>query len=108
MSEHPIAPRKGPTLRTPSPSLRRAALLAAAAGTLMAAHPLEAQNTDSVAKLPGAAAERDTVPLLAPSRVAALPPARRAAWTEYLERSRRDQARDRALIDAELKTLGQA
>lgn len=95
-------------MRTDSRALRRAALLAIAAGMLAAGSPAAAQNpTDSVARLPGSAVERDTA-LLAPARVAALPPAQRAAWTAYLERSRADQARDRALIDAELKALGQA
>jgi PelA/Pel-15E family pectate lyase len=55
-----------------------------------------------------AAAPRAVSPdsLLAPSRIAALPEAERAAWTAYLEASRRHAAADRAVIDAELRALG--
>jgi PelA/Pel-15E family pectate lyase len=44
--------------------------------------------------------------LLAMSRIAALPAADRAAWTAYVETSRRNAARDRAAMDAELRAAG--
>jgi len=63
---------------------------------------------DSVARLPGAATERDTVSTFSPARLASLPSARRAEWTAYLRRSREMKARDQALIAGELRALGQA
>jgi PelA/Pel-15E family pectate lyase len=63
-------------------------------------------QTDESAKLPGAARERDTTSMLSARRVGALSPAHRDAWTQYIERSRREQERDKALIDAELRSLG--
>ena len=43
---------------------------------------------DSIARLPGAARDRDTTSMLAPARLAALPAAQRAEWARYVERSR--------------------
>jgi PelA/Pel-15E family pectate lyase len=75
---------------------------------LLSACGLAAQQSpaDSLARLPGAAVERDTTPLLGASRLASLPAAQRGAWTAYLRTSRDLRARDRALIDAELRRLG--
>ncbi|HEU4560013.1 MAG TPA: pectate lyase [Longimicrobium sp.] len=50
--------------------------------------------------------ERDTTPLLSPSRLAALPREQREAWTAYVRTSRSLRARDRALLDVELRRLG--
>jgi PelA/Pel-15E family pectate lyase len=44
--------------------------------------------------------------MLSARRVDALAPEERAAWTEYIERSGREQLRDKAMIDAELRTVG--
>jgi len=57
---------------------------------------------------PAASASRPTPPdaLLSPERIAQLPPAVRAAWADYLERSRRLHADDRAFMEAELRALG--
>lgn len=62
--------------------------------------------TDSIARLPGAAVERDTTPLLDGERIAALPLPDRQAWTRYLEQSRAARESDMALIQAELRALG--
>jgi len=68
--------------------------------------PAMCAQTDESAKLPGAARERDTSSMLSARRVGALPPAERDAWMQYLERSQREQERDKALIDGELHSLG--
>jgi PelA/Pel-15E family pectate lyase len=80
-----------------------ALLLALAAG---AAAAQQKSPLDSISRLPGASAERDTTSMLAPARLAALPPAQRAAWRRYLARSRELHARDSALMAAELRALG--
>jgi PelA/Pel-15E family pectate lyase len=79
------------------------------ASALLATAPLAAQQSpmDSLARLPGAATERDTVSTFSPVRLATLPAGRRAAWTAYLQRSREMKARDQALIAGELRALGQ-
>lgn len=46
--------------------------------------------------------------LLAPERVAALPPAARATWQRYVETSRKQADLDRETLAAELKAAGQA
>ena len=75
--------------------------------SLLAARAASAQSPmDSIAKLPGNQAERDTLSMLAPSRIAALPAAARAAWTAYLARSHRTLARDTAFMNAELRRAG--
>jgi len=61
---------------------------------------------DSIARLPGAAVERDTTPLLADSRLARLPPAEREAWAAYVRTSKDWRARDRALLAGELRAAG--
>lgn len=61
---------------------------------------------DSIARLPGNQAERDTQSRLAPERLAALPAAERAAWVAYLARSRTGFARDTALMNGELRAAG--
>jgi hypothetical protein len=43
---------------------------------------------------------------LTAERIAALPGARRAAWSEYLARSERQKKADRAFLEAELKAAG--
>jgi PelA/Pel-15E family pectate lyase len=63
-------------------------------------------QTDASAKLPGAARERDTTSMLSARRLDALPATERVAWTQYIDQSRREQERDKALIDAELRTVG--
>jgi PelA/Pel-15E family pectate lyase len=59
-----------------------------------------------VAAPPGV--DGNTAPRLDRARVAALPPAERAAWTRYLERSERLAALDRGSMDRELRAAGQA
>ncbi len=80
-----------------------ALLLALAAG---AAAAQQKSPMDSISKLPGTAAERNTTSMLAPGRLAALSHAQRAAWRRYLARSRELHARDSAAMDAELRALG--
>jgi PelA/Pel-15E family pectate lyase len=63
---------------------------------------------DSIARLPGNQRERDTMPMLAPARIGALPAARRAEWEQYLGRSRRALALDTALLNGELRRAGRA
>jgi PelA/Pel-15E family pectate lyase len=83
-------------------------VVAAVSTALLLCTPLIAQTSpvDSLARLPGAAVERDTTPLLSPARLARLPAAERAAWEAYLRRSREVRARDRALVDGELRAMG--
>jgi len=63
-------------------------------------------QTDSTAKLPGAYVERDTMPLVTPARLNALPASERGAWVVYAETSRRARQRDRALLNEELRRTG--
>ena len=88
-------------------------LLAAVAAVVVAAVALatdaSAQSVmDSIAKLPGNQAERDVRARLAPERLAALPAGVRATWEAYIARSRRALARDTALMNAELRSVGRA
>jgi len=84
-------------------------LPAASAALLLAGAAARAQSpADSLARLPGAAVERDGTPLLDTALVARLAPGERAAWERYQASSRRDRERDRALIAAELRAAGQA
>ncbi|HEX8694803.1 MAG TPA: pectate lyase [Longimicrobium sp.] len=94
----------GTTQRTAA--LAAAALLLAAGCRTLPAQDPARNPVDSIARLPGAAVERDTTPLLGPARISALPAAEREAWTQYVETSRRDRARDRALLAEEMRTLG--
>ena len=55
---------------------------------------------------PSIAAAGDS--LLASNRIAALPPAQRSGWTAYLDASAAGAARDRALVDAEVRAAGLA
>ncbi|HEX2202613.1 MAG TPA: pectate lyase [Longimicrobium sp.] len=63
-----------------------------------------AAHLDSPSPATSSSAAPDT--LLSAARIAALPAAERAAWEAYLERSRRDAARDRAAMEAELRAAG--
>jgi len=63
-------------------------------------------QTDVTASLPGAFKETDTTSLLSAARIRALPVAQRTAWSAYLDRSRVAQAKDQALLQRELLTLG--
>jgi PelA/Pel-15E family pectate lyase len=54
------------------------------------------------------AAQPRTPALLGAPRLAALPTAERAQWAAYLARSDSARARDRAVLDGELRTLGRA
>ncbi|MFL5383875.1 MAG: pectate lyase [Longimicrobiaceae bacterium] len=76
--------------------------------SLLGCAPVAAQRSpvDSIARLPGAAVERDTTPLLGDARLARMHAAERALWTAYLQRSRDWRARDRALVAGELRALG--
>jgi len=83
----------------------RGALLIAASLTIGGS---AGAQTDASAKLAGAWLERDTNTALAPTRLAALPEARRAEWQRYLERSRTARATDQALLTRELSELGRS
>ena len=48
----------------------------------------------------------DQTQLLTAARIEALTPARKRAWSLYLETSARLRARDRAVMDAELAAIG--
>lgn len=61
---------------------------------------------DSIRRLPSYRPAYDTVTLLAPARIAALPPKERTAWQRYLARSAALYARDTATMNAELRSLG--
>ena len=61
---------------------------------------------DSIAKLPGNWAERDSSSMLSTARLDSLPAASRAAWRAYIERSRRLKSRDQAFMARELAQLG--
>ena len=75
--------------------------------SLLAAPGASAQAVvDSIARLPGNQAERDTLSLLAPSKIAALPLAQRTAWTAYVARSASTLARDTAFLNNELRAVG--
>ncbi|MFL5539130.1 MAG: pectate lyase [Longimicrobiaceae bacterium] len=78
--------------------------------SLLACAPAVAQTSpvDSIARLPGAAVERDTTPLLGEARLARMHAAERALWTAYLRRSRELRERDRALVAGELRARGRA
>ena len=75
---------------------------------LLGCAPVAAQRSpvDSIARLPGAAVERDTTPLLGAARLTRLPAAERDAWTAYVRASRELRERDRALVAGELRALG--
>ncbi len=92
------------------PSLLALAFLggAACAGRPAPAAAQEKVPLDSIARLPGANVERDTTPLLTAARIARLSAPERVAWQAYLRRSRALGARDRAVMAAELRTLGRA
>jgi len=79
-------------------------------GFVLQGTPLAGQTSpmDSLARMPGAAVERDTTPLLAASRIAALPSGERAAWSRYVATSRMWKERDQALIAGEVRRTGQA
>jgi PelA/Pel-15E family pectate lyase len=80
--------------------------LAALAIVAVAAVACAQSPMDSISKLPGNQVENDTQPRVTPERLAPLPPAVRASWESYLDRSRRALALDTALMNAELRTLG--
>lgn len=61
---------------------------------------------DSIAKLPGNWAERDSASMLSPARLDSVSPAMRKAWRDYIDRSRRLKARDQASMANELAKLG--
>jgi len=82
-------------------------LVALALGVPSARAPAQSVM-DSIARLPGNQAERNTRPLLAPERLAALPAAERAAWADYLARSQRALAGDTALMNGELRRAGRS
>jgi PelA/Pel-15E family pectate lyase len=102
--------------RQPLPEVRLRGLRAvvAAVSTALpliigcACAPLAAQQSpvDSIARLPGAAVERDTASLLGSARLARLPAAERERWTAYVRTSREWRARDQALLAGELRALG--
>ena len=72
-----------------------------------AASPLTSiRAIDSIARLPGAQTEGDTMSQLTPARLATLDVARRTAWSAYLARSRELSARDHAAMATELRALG--
>ncbi len=98
--------RRRRTRRNLARALALAAALACAGAAGAGAQ--ERSPLDSISRLPGAAVERDTMPLLAPARLAALAPAARRAWAEYVARSRRLEAADRAFMAEELKRVGRA
>ena len=85
------------------PRLRATPVLALSLALALSAgcRPLPAQATS-----PPSPIDRETAPLLSAERIAALPDAQREAWTRYLETSRRDQARDRALLEGEMRARG--
>jgi len=87
---------------------RRAAVLALVMGGLGGSACASAAPKPAGAPppVPSAAPAVSSDSLLAPSRIAALPTAARAAWTAYLDASRRNAARDRAAMDAELRAAG--
>jgi len=99
-------PWRWPRLRPPVRPVVGAALAVCVGATTLAAQ--DQSPHDSLAKLPGAAVERDTTPLLAASRLAALPAGEREAWTAYVATSRRWKERDQALIAGELQRIGEA
>jgi PelA/Pel-15E family pectate lyase len=61
---------------------------------------------DSIAKLPGNWAERDSASMLSGARLDSLPAASRKAWREYIDRSRSLKSRDQAFMARELAKLG--
>ena len=61
---------------------------------------------DSIAKLPGNWAERDSGSMLTADRLDALPAASRKAWRDYIDRSRRLKSRDQTFMANELAKLG--
>jgi PelA/Pel-15E family pectate lyase len=91
--------------------MRRQGLVSSLALTLTTVVSVSAQTpaspTSDVARRGalGAARERDTVPLLGASRLAALPAAERAAWERYVAASRAMRAQDRAAVQRELDSL---
>lgn len=76
-----------------------------ALAVVVAAVRVEAQ-TDTAAKLPGAAKEPDTSALIGTGRLKALPDVQRREWEAYLQRSRVAQQADQALLNRELGALG--
>ena len=77
------------------------ALLAACAG-----HGPASGTTNASAAIP--ALDGDTTALLGGGRIARLPAARRAAWTQYVSESRRLQAVDKALMEHELQSVSRS
>ena len=65
-----------------------------------------ARALDSIRHLPGYRPAHDTIPLLPPSRIAALPDSARRAWEAYIARSAATHARDTAAMNAELRAAG--
>ena len=88
----------------------RALCLASIVGVLVILTPVrsvvQAQDAASTKAAGAANAERDTLALLSPARVATLPERQRAEWSAYVKRSTDAQDKDRALMSAELATLG--
>ena len=84
------------------------AAVSTALSLIVACAPLAAQQSpvDSIAKLPGAAVERDTASLLGAARLAGLSAADRERWTAYVRASRAWRVRDQALLAGELRALG--
>lgn len=60
---------------------------------------------DSIRRLPNYRPAHDTITLLAPSRIAKLPPAERAAWNAYIARSAAQYAIDTAAMSRELRAV---
>ena len=83
-------------------SIALASLIALGAG---ACDPTPAAPVESEAE---AAAARDTAALLGAGRIARLPAAQRAAWTEYVAASARRKAAERAAVEAEARAAGLA
>lgn len=61
---------------------------------------------DSIGKLPGYRPAHDTIPLLPPARIAALPTAQRRAWQAYLARSAALYTADTSAMRRELRAVG--
>jgi PelA/Pel-15E family pectate lyase len=78
----------------------------AAAGWLVTAWGSPAISARTPAAPGSAFGDGDRTPLLGPERIAALAPASRAQWSDYVQNSALLRTRDRAAMDAELRATG--
>jgi PelA/Pel-15E family pectate lyase len=89
-----------------APMRSRRLLLVGSLGTALVACARPAPAVQQPPAI-GIEVENDTTPMLAARRIAALPESQRAAWTRYIETSRRLRAADQESMSRELASIGQ-